>query len=86
MGNAYEFELWSHVSDIENHLAKRCLKWQTPLDVLPVKLLTSVFSVTDGMHRCGTKRKPQPQVKQNYFLDITWALPGMWEKLCVQRF
>ncbi len=32
VGFAYKFELWSHVSDVENHLSKRCLKWQTPLE------------------------------------------------------
>ncbi len=32
IGYAYEYELWSHVSDVENHLAKRCLKWRTPLE------------------------------------------------------
>ncbi len=28
----YEFELWSHVSNIENHLAKYCLKCHTLLE------------------------------------------------------
>ncbi len=32
VGHAYNFELWSHISDVENHLAKCCLKWQTPLE------------------------------------------------------
>ncbi len=52
MGFAHKFELWSHVSDVENHLAKCCLKWRTPLDCFtgetPVPSLLACSGVVQG--------------------------------------
>ena len=29
----YSFDMWSHVSDVNNHCARKSLKWRTPLEV-----------------------------------------------------
>ena len=31
--NKYIFDMWSHISDVDNHMARRSLKWRTPLEV-----------------------------------------------------
>ena len=33
VGNKYIFDIWSHISDVDNHMARRSLKWRTPLEV-----------------------------------------------------
>ena len=28
----YAYDMWQHVSDVDNHMAQKSLKWQTPLE------------------------------------------------------
>ena len=31
-GNEYLFDMWTHYSDVDNHLARKSLNWRTPLE------------------------------------------------------
>ncbi len=85
MGYAYKFELWSHVSDVENHLSKRCLKWQTPLECFIGETPDlSVFRhrwYAPVWYKEKTAATGQAKLFQGQYIGLAW---NVGEALCAK--
>ena len=83
--NAHIFDMWSHISDVDNHMSRKSLKWRTPLEVFTGEtpdLSIFRFKWFDPVfYREWTAESGSIKLLPGRFLGISW---NVGDSLCMK--
>ena len=76
LDDQFSYDMWTHVSDVNNHCARKSLKWQTPLEVFcgetpDLSIFRHAF-FAPVWYREFTAKSGEIKMLKGKFMGISW--------------